>query len=84
MHCLAIGHSIAYLRENAGGLWQDWPRVPLPDSRVMVTVAPPVARLLLLASLAWTVRTCVDVPLAVMDALVGVSVDWAALAGPGV
>ncbi len=33
MHCLAIGYSPAYLRENADGIRQDWPHIPLPDSR---------------------------------------------------
>ena len=32
MHCLAIGYSPAYLRENTDGIGQDWPRIPLPGS----------------------------------------------------
>jgi hypothetical protein len=32
MHALAIGYAPAYLNENADGIRQDWPRVPLPDS----------------------------------------------------
>lgn len=32
MHSLAIGYSPAYLRENADGIRQDWPRVPLPGN----------------------------------------------------
>jgi len=32
MHALAIGYSPAYLTENADGIRQDWPRVPLPGS----------------------------------------------------
>jgi len=32
MHALAIGYSPAYLTENADGVRQDWPRIPLPDS----------------------------------------------------
>ena len=32
-HALAIGSSPAYLEENASALWQDWPRIPLPDKR---------------------------------------------------
>ncbi len=32
MHALAIGYSPAYLSENADGVRQDWPRIPLPDS----------------------------------------------------
>ncbi len=33
MHALAIGYSPAYLAENADGVRQDWPRIPLPDSK---------------------------------------------------
>ncbi len=33
MHALAIGYSPAYLEENADGIRQDFPRVPLPDRR---------------------------------------------------
>jgi hypothetical protein len=33
MHVLAIGYSPGYLKENADGIRQDWPRIPLPDSR---------------------------------------------------
>jgi hypothetical protein len=33
MHVLAIGYSPKYLAENADGLRQDWPRIPLPDTR---------------------------------------------------
>jgi hypothetical protein len=32
MHALAIGYSPAYLKENADGIRQDWPRIPLPKS----------------------------------------------------
>src|SRR4051794_33250877 len=59
------------------------PIVPVPDCFVIVTVAPPVVRFVPLASRACTVRTCVAVPFAVIDAEVGVSVDMAALAAPG-
>lgn len=31
-HALAIGCSPAYLRENADGVKQDWPRIPLPGA----------------------------------------------------
>jgi len=55
----------------------------VPESFVMVTVAPPEVRLLPLASFACTVSTCVEEPSAVMDALVGVRVDAVALAVPG-
>ncbi|MBI4324844.1 MAG: hypothetical protein HY674_06225, partial [Chloroflexi bacterium] len=33
LHALAIGFSPAYLAENTDGLRQDWPRIPLPDSK---------------------------------------------------
>lgn len=36
MHSLAIGYSPAYLSEHADGIRQDWPRIPLPDSKDML------------------------------------------------
>ena len=36
MHALAIGYSPAYLTENADGIRQDWPRIPLPDSKQLL------------------------------------------------
>ena len=33
LHALAIGYAPAYLRENADGIRDDWPRIPLPASR---------------------------------------------------
>jgi hypothetical protein len=33
MHALAIGYSPAYLAENTDGIRQDWPRIPLPDTK---------------------------------------------------
>lgn len=32
LHTLAIGYSPTYLKENADGIRQDWPRIPLPSS----------------------------------------------------
>jgi hypothetical protein len=32
-HALAIGYSPAYLEENADGVRQNWPRIPLPQAR---------------------------------------------------
>jgi hypothetical protein len=32
-HALAIGYSPAYLAENADGIRQDWPRIPLPQAK---------------------------------------------------
>ncbi|MFA5423064.1 MAG: type ISP restriction/modification enzyme [Phycisphaerae bacterium] len=37
MHCLAIAYSPKYLDENADGIRQDWPRIPLPDSKKVLT-----------------------------------------------
>jgi hypothetical protein len=36
MHSLAIGYSPAYLTDNADGVRQDWPRIPLPDSKTVL------------------------------------------------
>ena len=58
--------------------------VPVPDCFVIVTVAPPLVKLLPLASFAVTVKTCVLLPFAVMLALVGVKVDCTASAAPAV
>lgn len=33
MHALAIGYSPDYLNENADGIRENWPRIPLPASR---------------------------------------------------
>lgn len=33
MHALAIGYSPVYLAENADGIRQDWPRIPLPAAK---------------------------------------------------
>jgi hypothetical protein len=35
-HVLAIGYSPAWLAENADGIRQDWPRVPLPNDAIML------------------------------------------------
>jgi hypothetical protein len=32
-HALALGCSLAYLTENADGVREGWPRIPLPDSK---------------------------------------------------
>jgi hypothetical protein len=39
MHVLAIGYSPAYLEENADGIRQDWPRIPLPSSLEQFTTS---------------------------------------------
>ena len=33
MHALAVGYSPVYLEENADGIRQDWPRIPLPSQK---------------------------------------------------
>ncbi len=33
LHALAIGYSQSYLTENSDGVRQDWPRIPLPNSK---------------------------------------------------
>lgn len=35
-HSLAIGYSPTYLSENADGIRQNWPRIPLPDSKQVI------------------------------------------------
>lgn len=44
MHALAIGYSPAYLAENADGIRQDWPRIPLPDSRAALLASARLGR----------------------------------------
>ena len=44
MHALAIGFSPAYLAENADGIRQDWPRVPLPDSKAALLASAELGR----------------------------------------
>jgi len=36
MHALAISYAPTYLTENVDGIKQDWPRIPLPDSKEML------------------------------------------------
>ena len=49
-HALAIGYAPAWLSENADGIRQDWPRIPLPDNadllRTSATLGARVAALL--------------------------------------
>ncbi|MBI2844344.1 MAG: N-6 DNA methylase [Armatimonadetes bacterium] len=44
MHALAIGYSPAYLTENADGIRQDWPRIPLPDSKDLLLASAELGR----------------------------------------
>jgi len=39
MHALAIGYSPAYLADNADGIRQDWPRIPLPASKAALAAS---------------------------------------------
>lgn len=43
-HALAIGYSPAYLAENADGIRQDWPRIPLPKSKHLLTESAALGR----------------------------------------
>jgi type I restriction-modification system DNA methylase subunit len=44
MHVLAIGYSPLYLNENADGIRQDWPRIPLPDSKDQLIASAELGR----------------------------------------
>lgn len=44
MHALAVGFSPAYLAENADGIRQDWPRIPLPDSKADLLASTALGR----------------------------------------
>ncbi|MBD2161597.1 N-6 DNA methylase [Limnothrix sp. FACHB-1083] len=44
LHVLAIGYSSAYLQENADGIRQDWPRIPLPQSRDLLLTSATLGR----------------------------------------
>lgn len=44
MHALTIGYSPAYLKENADGIHQDWPRVPLPDTKQALEASSELGR----------------------------------------
>jgi hypothetical protein len=44
LHALAIGYSPAYLRENADGIRQDWPRLPLPATMDLLVVSATLGR----------------------------------------
>ena len=59
-HCLAIGYSPAYLRENAGGVAADWPRIPLPVDRTVFDRSVQTGRRL--ANLLDPLRPITDLP----------------------
>ncbi|MGH8069445.1 MAG: type ISP restriction/modification enzyme [Candidatus Entotheonellia bacterium] len=44
MHTLAIGYSPAYLAANAGGLRQDWPRIPMPGTAELLHTSAALGR----------------------------------------
>ena len=44
MHALAIGYAPTYLGENADGIRQDWPRIPLPASRERLLASAALGR----------------------------------------
>jgi hypothetical protein len=43
-HALAILHAPTYRTENSGGLRQDWPRIPLPDSKELLLASAALGR----------------------------------------
>ena len=43
-HTIAVCHSPRYLKENAGGLSQGWPRIPLPKSSKVLRVGAALGR----------------------------------------
>ena len=43
-HALAILHAPAYRTENSGALRQDWPRIPLPDSKEALLASAALGR----------------------------------------
>lgn len=44
MHALAIGYAPLYLKENADGVRQDWPRIPLPNSKKLLLASADLGR----------------------------------------
>lgn len=44
MHSLAIGYSPKYIAENADGIRQDWPRIPLPATKELLTASAKLGR----------------------------------------
>lgn len=43
-HALDIGYSPAYLTKNADGIRQDWPRIPLPNSKDLLVASAVLGR----------------------------------------
>lgn len=44
MHVLAIGYSPGYLADNADGIRQNWPRIPLPKTRKLLEASAELGR----------------------------------------
>ena len=44
MHALAIGYSPAYMRDNADGIRENWPRIPLPATREALLASAALGR----------------------------------------
>jgi hypothetical protein len=44
MHALAIGYAPAYLTENTDGIRQDWPRIPLPNTKAALLASAELGR----------------------------------------
>lgn len=44
MHALAIGYSPAYLSDNADGIRENWPRIPLPASKEALLASAALGR----------------------------------------
>lgn len=44
LHALAIGYSPAYLSDNADGIRENWPRIPLPESRAALLASAALGR----------------------------------------
>ena len=44
MHALAIGYSPAYLNDNADGIRENWPRIPLPETREALLASAALGR----------------------------------------
>ncbi len=63
MHVLACGYAPAYVAENVSGLKMDWPRIPLPDTRILLSASAKLGR---------TVAGLLDVEQAVDGVTVGV------------
>lgn len=46
LHALAIGYAPAYLNENKDGIQNDWPRIPLPESRAALVESAALGKII--------------------------------------